>query len=251
MMTERTTPSHKGWRKVFDKKFKKGTEVVIEDDQGKFVWGRITHINDYGIGLKGFGLSVGQDVGKTERFMRWHEIVFIAQDGFPVKELSDANYSQAVELASEERESEMRKQIIRLIDEARNNPNPAPQSKPSLPDTPLPLSRSGKNDNTLEKIGKGIGAGFGFAVGGVKMIGEGLRSIFGESDKKPKRKPRPIHNVGFGCPFVAEDVYIEGIIEPGKNYGYWGEDDEETLVLTSKDGATMFSYDMDHIFWPR
>lgn len=54
---------------------------------------------------------------------------------------------------------------------------------------------------------------------------------------------------GGGCPFVVEGARLTGIHNRG-NRGeiFYGSDLEEVLVFEAKDGATMHSYDTDHLF---
>ena len=50
---------------------------------------------------------------------------------------------------------------------------------------------------------------------------------------------------------IAENINIVDLINPGNNYGFWGAENEEVLVLQDANGRMMYSYDMDHLFIPR
>lgn len=202
----------KNWEKIFRDGFNEGDDVVIEDDQGRFIWGKIKSVKEEGLTL----YQQRFHKGKNETIkLNWEEIVFIAYNDFPIKTFKDANYDQAYNLASETNEKSMRSWLL--------------------------------------KSAVGIGIGLGLNLLGKFLNNKEEKK---ESTDRPPAKvnkyPRGRYRtLGFGCPYIAEDVYVNGIINSGNNYGHWGEDDEETLVLTSKDGALMYSYDMDHLFHPR
>lgn len=65
-------------------------------------------------------------------------------------------------------------------------------------------------------------------------------------------RPRPAsprYIFGGGCPFVFGPCSIEAIHNLGNNGPrFWGEDNEEVLVLRTDDGAICHSYDMSHLF---
>ena len=67
-----------------------------------------------------------------------------------------------------------------------------------------------------------------------------------------QRVKEPSHYVFRGDPFVYGPFSVEAIHNRG-NSGpeFWDEYDEEVLVLHSRDGAVMHSYDTDDLFFAR
>lgn len=175
---------------IYRSAFKDGETVVVEDDQGEFIWGKL-RTNKHGITLT-------RPDGQSRR-MEWHEIVFMAHDGFPVKEIAGMTYEDAVEFCWK-----LPTEVFRETLDAMAK----------------------KHEDDLKKRDKVISA------------------LKGEEEEESPRI-----TFGGGCPFVFEDVYVKALHNKGNNGPeYWGEDDEETLVLESPSGAIMHSFDMSHLF---
>jgi len=63
--------------------------------------------------------------------------------------------------------------------------------------------------------------------------------------KSPERQKR----IGGGCPFVYGPAEISDLLNPGNNGpNFWGEDDEELLILKASDSAIAHSFDLSHLF---
>jgi len=172
---------------IWKSKFSDGAEVVLEDDCGEFHWGRLKNY-DWGIRL----LRIG---GKKALTLEWDEIVFIAQDGFPVREIMGMSYEEAVMLCDSTPTEIIREKLLALTNQKK-----APVIKSSRSSSSSPVS---------------------------------YRSF------------------GGGCPFVFDDVRVVDVLNPGNNGPkWWGDGEaEETLILQGRNGATMFSYDMSHLFF--
>jgi len=170
---------------VWNATFKNGQEVVLEDDNGYFHWGRLKNY-DWGIKLIRIG---GHPILKLE----WHEIVFIAQDGFPVQEIMGMSYDEAVFLCDCTPTEIIREKLLGLTNQK-------------------------KEKKSTQSSSYTIAAEY--------------------------------TNFGGGCPFIFEDVQVKNLLYPGNNGPrYWGEDNEETLILQGRNGAIMHSFDMSHLFF--
>ncbi len=179
------------WRATFSD----GQEVVMEDDQGDFHFGRLKNF-DWGIQLFRIG-------GKKMVEFKWKEIVFIAQSGFPVQGIMGMSYDEAVFLCDSTPTEIIREKLIELA--ATPKPKPEPEVIHHHHETEVIKSR-------------------------------------------PYRSPHLI--IGGGCPFVFEDVFVKNLINAGNNGPqHWGSWTEEELVLQSRDGAIMHSYDLSHLFF--
>jgi len=83
------TPEDLMWS-LYRESFKEGDLVIVEDDSGDFHWGKLK-TTDEGIILK--------RVGRRQKFLYWDEILFMAHDGFPVREIRDLSDEEATKLA--------------------------------------------------------------------------------------------------------------------------------------------------------
>ena len=79
-----------------------------------------------------------------------------------------------------------------------------------------------------------------------EIIRDKLQGLIADSKvrKTPQRRI-----IGGGCPFVYGPFEVINLVNPGNNgKQFWGEDNEETLILRSNDGAVAHSFDMSHLF---
>ncbi len=169
---------------TYRRAFKDGDQVVIETDEGKFVWGVLKTKND--------GIMLGRPKGRRASEFLWEEIVFMAHDGFPDRGIIGMTKEEA-----EDRAFMTDTELIRSFLVGASSPKhkiPPPSTSTYVP-----------------------------------------------SERK--------RSFGLGCPFAVEGVYIRSVLNIGNNGPqYWGWDNEETLILESRDGAIMHSFDMSHIF---
>jgi len=201
-MSDRLNVTHKAWE-LWLNHFSDGDEVVMEADNGQFYFGKIY--------TKEWGIQLVRIEGKPSKDFRWHEIVFIAQGGFPVKEIMGMSYDEAVSLCDRVPTEIMREKIIQLCEKRRQiESKETPTIAPSSPST----------SSSLHEI----------------------------DYSWYSRKSRG--SIGGGCPFVFEDIFFEQLLNPGNNGPeYWGEDNEEVLIIVSQNGAKMLSYDLSHLFF--
>jgi len=186
----------KAWQ-LWHSMFKDGDEVVLEDDNGEFHFGRIFTKED--------GIELARPEGTPLVNFKWCQIVFIAQDGFPVKEIMGMSYEDAVNLCDSLPTELIRKKLIQLVAES--------------------------NKKTTKNAGKEI-----------------IVNPQTSYAAAPDRRRRIV--CGGGCPFVFDDVYVDELLYPGNNGPrFWGEDNEETLILRAQNGARMLSYDLAHLFF--
>lgn len=178
---------------IYRSAFKDGEQVVVEDDDGEFIWGTLSTRDD--------GITITRPHGKPNRKLEWKQITFMAHDGFPVSEIVGMSDAAMLKFCWELPTSAFRNALDALAKEHA--------SKQKTP------AKKATAKKTLEE------------------------------NKKP-----PYEIVyGGGCPFVIEDVVVKDLFFVGNNGpAYWDEWDEETLVLESKDGAIMHSFDMSHLF---
>jgi len=184
--------------------FKNGDDVVLEDDQGEFHFGRV-FTYDWGIKLfRPSGIPVVE--------FKWKQITFIAQGGFPVQEIMGMKEEEAYNLCDKLPTEVIRAKIVELCEKQQE------KRKANRPffDSYIPKSAA-------------------------------------ETDEAETgdRTPRSYRATGgCGCPFVFEDVVFEELRYAGNNGPqFWGEDNEETLIMRAKNGARMLSYDLSHVFF--
>ena len=79
-----------------------------------------------------------------------------------------------------------------------------------------------------------------------QLIRDTLDKITKLNKKNRKEYSR---RIGGGCPFVYGPFAVVDLLNPGNNGpNFWGEDDEEVLILESYDGAKAHSFDLSHLF---
>jgi len=179
---------------IYRSAFKDGEQVVVEDDQGKFIWGTLSTRND--------GITITRINGKPDRQLQWKEITFMAHDGFPASKIVGMSDAAMLKFCWDLPTSAFRNALDALAKEHKERQKPPDEEKKP-------------------------------------------------SETKPVKKAEPYRRVRFGCgcPFIFEDVVVKDLFFKGNNGpAYWGEWDEETLVLESKDGAILHSFDMSHLF---
>ena len=191
-----SNPTEIAWQ-VFRNEFQDGEKIVLEDDYGKFYYGYLSKAVEDGI-------LVTRYDGKS-RFFEWHQITFMAHDGFPVSEIMGMSYEEAAQRCEEIPTNIIREKLDNLTNKPKSQQqtyNPPKQHTTFVPD-------------------------FSGMRGG----------------------PRRRATIGGGCPFVFEDIFVEDLLFKGNNGPqFWGEDNEETLILRSPNGACMHSFDMSHLF---
>jgi len=113
--------TRKAWE-VFRSAFKDGEDVIVERDDGKFFWGKLTARDD--------DLMLTRPGGRDE-FFDWDEIEFMAHDGFPVKHLMGMSIEEAESRAEQTNADVIRALLDRTLKRQRRlKPVPTPSPPP-------------------------------------------------------------------------------------------------------------------------
>lgn len=202
---------------LFFECFKEGEEVVVVDDDERLWFGKLQlhpgPMLDNSFSLINFR-------GKEKRF-EWEEISFMAHDGFPIKKLTGADGSRAIEAMDT---TDITKAVRALATK-------------TLCDMCCQLKESSGIRTSRKKR---------------KIDGE-LRYV--KYCKKCGEKIEHHKNSKewwflFGDPFLIENVSAE-LYNPGNSSPeFWGHHDyEEVLILTAKDGAKAQLFTVPNIYY--
>lgn len=143
---------------VFREAFRDGEFVVIEDDDGRFWYGKLTAYQQ--------GIRLERHLLPTKNF-DWKQVVFIAHDGFPVQPIEKMAHEECEELCNRTPTDVLRDSIQRCVEVGEKLRQPRrvskPKSKPEEPvPRPTPTPRRGRPNMSSAHMHIGGGCPFQF-----------------------------------------------------------------------------------------
>ena len=111
--------------KIYRKDFVDGRDVVVEDFDGAFYFGKLKTIED--------GIELTRPNGRKTKFIAWEDIVFLADGDFPVSEIKNMTYHEAIVRASYNNTKCIRSFLIKEAEDNKEKMRPKePKSSRSV-----------------------------------------------------------------------------------------------------------------------
>lgn len=251
MMFEPSNLTASMWE-LYRAAFKEGDEVVIISSFDEYYWGKLETRGDAGCTL--------HRPGRKSLDLPWDEIAFMSHDGFPIRKLRGADGSAlADKLDTKDTEKALRHALER---------SPCSHCKRLVPTAELEFAksyfdkawaiRSEYNAIKRKEIARGSMDWFADAAArcgtddqpGATRVPEHDMPNYEKGARVCKKCQKKLIKIStrWGDPWETGEA--EAVLFNAGNKGpdYWGEDDEEALILIAPDGAIGHLFNLPRIF---